>query len=131
MKTHRWSVAALLFASLSVATACLAGPDGVDAADPSGPAVAQCKAEPISAPAASPNFKFWWSHRAGSTAVPFQLHIAKDGSVADARILPGEYHRDFALETLKAIRNWKYKPLECGPPEGIWVQSRMMFQAPE
>lgn len=120
---------------LLVSTVAIAGnpePPGVGAASPSGPAPAtQCRAEPISAPAASPHFQFWWRHRTGTTAVPFQLHIARDGSVADARILPGEYHHDFAVETLKAIRKWKYRPLECGPPEGIWVRSKMIFQAPE
>lgn len=105
---------------------------GRDAVDRSAVAsLVQCKPQPISAPVASPHFQFWWRHPTGRTAVPFQLHIARDGTVTDARILPGEYHRDFAVEALKALRSWKYKPLDCGPPDGIWVQSKMIFQAPE
>ena len=117
---------------LLVATGTQAASIGGDAGDPDDQATgAHCKAEPIYAPAAAPHFQFWWRHPAGSAAVPFQLHIAKDGTITDVRALPGEYHRDFAFEALKAIRNWKYKPLECGPPGGIWVQGKMIFQAPE
>ncbi len=91
----------------------------------------ECQAESISTPQARPHFQFWWKHRTGGASVQFQLHIASDGTVSDVRILPGDYHRDFAIETLKTVRTWSFKPLNCGPPDGIWIKSIMTFQAPE
>lgn len=92
---------------------------------------AQCIAEPISTPAASPNHMFWWSHREGRTSVPFRLLVAEDGSVADVRLLPGDYHLDFARETLRAVRSWTFKPLSCRQETGVWLQSAMTFLPPD
>ena len=91
----------------------------------------QCFAEPISTPAALPNYTFWWSRREGRTSVPFRILVAKDGSVADVRLLPGDYHSDFARETLRAVRSWTFKPLSCRQEIGVWLQSAMTFLPPD
>lgn len=94
-------------------------------------AEAGCKPEPVSTPAANPHFQFWWKHRSDRATVPFQIHIAKDGTIDDVRIAPGDYHRDFAVETLKTLRAWRFKPFDCGPADGVWMQSTMEFRGPD
>lgn len=91
----------------------------------------QCIVAPISTTAASPSDGFWLRQRGGRTSVPFRLLVAKDGSVAEVRLLPGDYHSGFARETLKTVRAWMFEPPSCGLETGVWLQSVMTFQAPE
>jgi len=121
------TLASLLISSLVMGSAPSLEDDGADAVQVTPD---KCVVEPISTPAAKPNHMFWMVRDEGSTIVPFRLLVAKDGSVADVRLLPGDYDTDAARETLKSVRSWRFKPLTCGGETGVWMQTTQTFRAP-
>ena len=89
-----------------------------------------CRPDPIARPAIDPGLAFWRAHPEAGVVVAFQLHVAPDGSVSDVRLLPGDYGRDYAKETVKAVRKWTFKPFTCAP-DGVWLRTRVRFEGPD
>ena len=90
----------------------------------------QCMPEPLARPAVEPSTAFWRAHPQGGITIALQFHVAPDGSVSDARALPGEYDSAYASEAMKAVRRWSFKPFTCAP-DGVWLQTRLRFEGPD
>jgi hypothetical protein len=114
--------------ALIVALAALALGSGFGpASPPAEPEVGSaCRPEPASALTVDPGAGFWATHPAEAVTVPFRFHVARDGSVGEVRLLPGDYGADYGSETVRAVRGWSFRPFSCAP-DGLWVETYARF----
>lgn len=90
----------------------------------------QCLPEPVARPAVEPSAAFWRAHPQAGITIALLFRVAPDGSVSDARALPGEYDSAYANEAMRAVRRWSFKPFTCAP-DGVWLQTRLRFEGPD
>lgn len=61
--------------------------------------------------------------------IPLEIHVEKDGSVSDVRIMKGSGDRDWDSSVVSTIRQWKYSPAHIGTtPVSIWVRQTAVVQ---
>lgn len=64
--------------------------------------------------------------------VPIEAIIARDGSVASARVLSAQVHPDFAAAALDAVRQWRFTPtLLNGEPVEVVMNVSVTFRLAE